>query len=114
MSHSSLVSELSPQNLTRKQIEGLVINTLSRRLQKPAHEITPDTRFEELGVDSLDMAELFFLLEDQLLKTIPLEQGVRLENVGEAVALVFKHTQSGVGPKKTPSPDSTPKTPWRR
>ena len=94
MSHSSLVSELPPQKRNRKQVEDMVINTLARRLKKQPQEITLNTRFEELGVDSLDMAELIFLLEDQLLKTIPLEQGVRLETVGEAVTLVFKHVNA--------------------
>lgn len=89
MSHSSLgFDAMHGTAMSRQAIESMVISTVAKRLKRPAEEIALDTRFEDLGVDSLDMAEMFFLLEDQLLKTIPLDQGVPLQTVGDVVALV--------------------------
>lgn len=89
MSHSSLEFDVKPGvTMSRPAIESMVLSTVAKRLKRPMEEIALDTRFEDLGVDSLDMAEMFFLLEDQLLKTIPLDQGVRLQTVGDVVTLV--------------------------
>lgn len=95
MSHlSSEAMNRSKSNLTREEIEGLIRLTLAKRLKKPVDDIEPNVGFEEMGLDSLDMAELFFLLEDELDAAIPLDQGVRLETVEEAAALVFKHARA--------------------
>lgn len=95
MSHSSSPSEsVVAPTMSLQAIESMVRSTLAKRLKKPLEEITAETQFDDLGVDSLDMAELFFLLEDQLQSSIPLEQGVRLRTVGDAVTLVADHLAS--------------------
>ena len=86
-------SSLKPMNekpsiLTREALAVLICETLAKRLRKPIEEITLQTRFDELEMDSLDLAELFFLLEDELKATIPLEQGVQLESVGDVLDLI--------------------------
>ena len=92
MSHSSSV----PMNkteapLTRQELEWLIRQTLAKRLKKSVNDISLETLFEELEVDSLDLAELFFLLEDELSTTIPLQQGVQLKSIRDVADLVVQH-----------------------
>jgi acyl carrier protein len=74
--------------LSSETLTALICETLAKRLKKPSEEITLDTRFDALEIDSLDLAEMFFLLEDELKITIPLDQGVQLETVSDVLRLV--------------------------
>ncbi len=74
--------------LSSDTLAALICETLAKRLKKPPEEITLDTRFDALEMDSLDLAEMFFLLEDELKTTIPLDQGVQLETVSDVLRLV--------------------------
>ena len=51
-----------------------------------ASEITRDTTFAEMGVDSLDTVELLMNLEDKLGIEIELDQ--KVETVGDLVAFI--------------------------
>lgn len=82
-------------NLSREEISTLICETLVKRLKRPLEEINLQTRFDALQMDSLDLAEMFFLLEDELKMHIPLDQGVQLETVHDVVALVHKTIQDG-------------------
>lgn len=73
--------------LTRASLELMIRRILARKLMLPEDDILLESNLADLGLDSLDLAELFFVLEDQLLRTIPLDQNVRLKTVGDAVAL---------------------------
>jgi len=79
--------------LTRDELAQLICETLAKRLRKPMEEITLQTRFDTLQMDSLDLAEMFFLLEDELKVTIPLDQGVQLESIQDAHELIFRTLQ---------------------
>lgn len=81
----------APTAPTREELSDLIRQTLSMRLKRPIEDITLETRFETLDLDSLDMAELFFLLEDKLQTTIPLEQGVHLDIVADVLELIVLH-----------------------
>lgn len=50
-------------------------------------EIKPETKFEELGIDSLDVMELLMLMEDEFGREIELE-GQKLTCVAELVTLI--------------------------
>ena len=59
---------------------------LADQLDMSASEITPDTTFESLGVDSLDTVEMVMDLEDELGVELELEE--KISTVGELVAFV--------------------------
>jgi acyl carrier protein len=81
-------------NLTRDALATLICETLAKRLRKPIEDISLQTRFETLQMDSLDLAEMFFLLEDELKMTIPLDQGVQLESIQDALELILRSLQA--------------------
>ena len=59
---------------------------LADQLDLSADEITADTTFESLGVDSLDTVEMVMDLEDELGVELELED--KIATVGELVAFV--------------------------
>lgn len=59
---------------------------LSRQMDIPVESITPDTTFENLGIDSLDTVEMLMDLEEEL--NVDLELQEKLSTVGEFVAFV--------------------------
>ncbi len=79
--------------LTHEALAQLICETLAKRLKKPVEDITLQTRFDTLQMDSLDLAEMFFLLEDELKMTIPLDQGVQLVSIQDALELILHALQ---------------------
>ena len=63
-----------------------IANYLANQLDISAEEITPDTTFESLGVDSLDTVEMVMDLEDELGVELELEE--KIATIGELVAFV--------------------------
>ena len=59
---------------------------LADQLDMSVSEITADTTFESLGVDSLDTVEMVMDLEDELGVELELEE--KIATVGELVAFV--------------------------
>lgn len=56
---------------------------VSRQLEIPAEQITRDTTFESLGVDSLDIVEMITDLEDELGVELVLEEAGQNTTMGE-------------------------------
>ena len=54
-----------------------LVNYAARQLELDASEITPDSTFESLGIDSLDIVEMIMDLETEL--------GVELEMEGQQI-----------------------------
>ena len=63
-----------------------IANYLAEQLDLTVEDITPDTTFESLGVDSLDTVEMVMDLEDELGVELELED--KISTVGELVAFV--------------------------
>ena len=63
-----------------------IANYLANQLDMSADEITADTTFESLGVDSLDTVEMVMDLEDELGVELELEE--KIATIGELVAFV--------------------------
>ena len=63
-----------------------IANYLAEQLDIAAEDITADTTFESLGVDSLDTVEMVMDLEDEL--GIELELEEKISTIGELVAFV--------------------------
>lgn len=59
---------------------------LSRQMDIPLENITPDTTFETLGIDSLDTVEMLMDLEEELNVDLDLQE--KLNTVGEFAAFV--------------------------
>lgn len=56
---------------------------VSRQLEIPAEQITRDTTFETLGVDSLDIVEMITDLENELGVELVLEEAGQITTMGE-------------------------------
>ena len=63
-----------------------IANYLAEQLDIAVEDITPNTTFESLGVDSLDTVEMVMDLEDELGVELELED--KISTVGELVAFV--------------------------
>lgn len=63
-----------------------IANYLAGQLDISAADITADTTFESLGIDSLDTVEMVMDLEDEL--GIELELEEKISTIGELVAFV--------------------------
>ena len=59
---------------------------LSRQMDIPVDNITPDTTFESLGIDSLDTVEMLMDLEQELNVELELEE--KMNTIGEFAAFV--------------------------
>lgn len=95
MSHLFLASESQlPLMIAPSSIECLVINTLARQLEIKVTQISPHTRFDELKMDSIDIAELIFQLEDCLLIALPLADGVQVQTIQDAINLINSRRHS--------------------
>ena len=63
-----------------------IIKVLADHLEMDASEITEETTFEDLGVDSLEVAEIMMELQDELgIEINPQEAG---KSVGELITYV--------------------------
>jgi acyl carrier protein len=92
MSHSSLETMTNaPLPMNVESVELLVRQTIAKRLRIDLNEVQLDTNFDDLNLDSLDLAELFFLLEDQLKKQIHVDQTTNLKTVSDVVGLVMRN-----------------------
>lgn len=63
-----------------------IAELVSAHIDCDASEITPETKFTDLGIDSLDTVEIVMQLEDKIGKEVELDQ--KVETVQELVAFI--------------------------
>ena len=63
-----------------------LVDYAAKQLELDASEITPDSTFESLGIDSLDIVEMVVDLEDEL--GIELELNDKITTIGELAEFV--------------------------
>ena len=63
-----------------------IVNYLAEQMDLNKEDITADTTFESLGIDSLDTVEMVMDLEDELGVELDLED--KIATVGELVAFI--------------------------
>ena len=63
-----------------------IAELVAERVEQDVSEITMDSKFQDLGIDSLDTVELLMNLEDKLDMEIELDK--KVETVGDLVAFV--------------------------
>ena len=80
-----------PETQTKDEIETRVIDALVE-FGEERENVTRDSRFEELDVDSLDLVELAQILEDEYGVEVDDAQMEQLKTVGDAIDLVAART----------------------
>lgn len=68
-----------------------IAELVAERVECDASEITMESSFRDLGIDSLDTVDLLMNLEDKLDIEIELDQ--KIETVGDLVAFIESKTQ---------------------
>ena len=68
-----------------------IAELIAERNDCDASEITMDSSFKDLGIDSLDTVEMLMNLEDKIGKEIELDQ--KVETVGDLVRYIQDHYQ---------------------
>lgn len=63
-----------------------IAEMLTEYCDTPAEEITAETKFADLGIDSLDIAEIAMSIEDEMGITIEMDQS--LATVGDILAKI--------------------------
>ena len=63
-----------------------IAKLIAERNDCDASEIKPETKFADLGIDSLDTVEMLMNLEDEIGVEVELDQ--KVETVGELVAFI--------------------------
>ena len=63
-----------------------LVKYAAKQLEIDASEITPDSTFESLGIDSLDTVEMLMDLEEEL--GVELEMEEKVATVGELAAFI--------------------------
>lgn len=70
-----------------------VIELIAEQLHKPVSEITPSSKLEELGADSLDRVEMIMKLEDEFQVEIKDEEAERFVTVDDLIAYITHNKQ---------------------
>jgi acyl carrier protein len=78
--------------VTTEQVEARVIETLAG-FGPDAEEITSESTFEELDIDSLDLVELAQVVEDEYGVVLKGEDMKELKTVGDAVDMIVSRAQ---------------------
>jgi acyl carrier protein len=72
-----------------KEVNQMITDILVEKLGIAATEITPEANFmKDLGIDSLDYAELVMELEQAFDITIPDNEAEKIKTVGQAINYV--------------------------
>ena len=68
-----------------------IAELIAERNDTDPAEVTRDTRFQDVGIDSLDTVEMLMNLEDKIGVEVELSQ--KVETVGELVNYVVAHAE---------------------
>ena len=68
-----------------------IASYLSKQMDVPVEDITMDTTFESLGIDSLDMVEMLMDLEEELGTELEIEE--KLNTIGELVEFIDQNVE---------------------
>ena len=75
-----------PASVGSTDVEAYVIEIIARKKKIDPRAITAASTFEELGIDSLDAADLIFTVEDTFHVVVPDTAAASMRSVGEVVA----------------------------
>jgi acyl carrier protein len=72
-------------NLATESLEQRVIALIAKKKKLDPATITSASTFEELGLDSLDAADMLFAFEDEFKIVVPDEAATSMRSVGQVV-----------------------------
>jgi len=78
--------------ITTEQVEARVVETLAS-FGPDASQITRDSTFEELDIDSLDLVELAQVVEDDYGVVLKGEDMKELKSVGDAIDMIVSRAE---------------------
>jgi acyl carrier protein len=81
----------------QQDIERQVIALIARKKKLDPTQISGASTFEELGLDSLDAADLIFTIEDSFKIVVPDEAALSMKSVAQVVAGIQKLIAGGAG-----------------
>lgn len=67
-----------------------VISVIAKTQRIPKEKITPESTFEELGLDSLDSVNILFALEEEFQISIPDEDTREIRSVAQMIEGIGK------------------------
>jgi acyl carrier protein len=67
-----------------------VISVIARTQRIPPEKISPESTFEELGLDSLDSVNILFALEEEFNLDIPDEDTRDIRSIGQMIEGIGK------------------------
>jgi acyl carrier protein len=76
----------STGKITPESVQDRVLRVVATSRRLPLASVTPDSTFEQLGIDSLDRINLLFDLENEFDISIDDEQAKTITNIPEMVA----------------------------
>ena len=74
-----------------------VLDVIAQTQRMPREKIALDSRFEELGMDSMDAVNVLFALEEKFDITIPDDAAKQIRNIREMVEGVQKLVDAKTG-----------------
>jgi acyl carrier protein len=74
--------------VTEENVEKTVLDSLPQFVDVDPSEISRDSKFEDLDVDSLDLAELSQIIEDEYGVTLKGDDVGKIETVDDVIKLV--------------------------
>ena len=84
-----LLASFAPIKISMDEIEQKVAHIITEKLGIPDSEVTPDANFvKDLGIDSLDYAELVMEFEQTFDIKIPDDDAEKLSTIGSAVEYI--------------------------
>jgi acyl carrier protein len=71
--------------MSEETVAQRVIRVIAMNKKMAPEELSPETRFEDLKMDSLDALNMIFALEEEFNVDIPNEEAANMKSVGEAI-----------------------------
>ncbi len=94
---------MSHAEISEAELTARVVSIITTQQKLPAGRVTPESTFEELGIDSLDGVSLLFVFEEEFDITIPEHVAQKMRDVRQVVAGLQQVLKAR---SKVPSPSS--------
>lgn len=80
----------TPNPLTRDFVQERIFGVLSNCDKVDLKKLTPTATFQELGLDSLDIVDALFFIEEEFAIEMPDHEAEEIKSVNEAVDYILK------------------------
>lgn len=89
-----------PDLMQTEELTGRILRIIAETQRKDPSQVTIDSSFEELGIDSMDGVNIVFALENEFNINVPDEEVKSIRSVRDMVAGVIRlvettHAQAG-------------------